>query len=212
MKVLKLLEGKLIEFPQKMLRLDEADYESTIELFLYSVRTVHAILIFPFNGLFPTRKKRKNFDFIYWNSLHDFDIRDKTIIFWPKELEKLSLGRSQDVVIGNRNTTTISYLEEVKGYIMNMYSDRDLCFTVLVTDLHWQRVRRDFERVFKTLAQDQRRTIGVIPYLVRISTSPGSLLWIRKILLGLKERVICLISSWWWDLYFRASLKRGGLK
>jgi len=213
MKALKLEKGRLAEFPQKLLRLDEADFESTLELFLFSVWTRNIVLIFPFNGLFPLTKKGKSFNFVYWNSRGDFNLRkEDSLIFWPRELKELSLKRPQDFIIGNRNTTTVSYLEEVKAYLMNIYTDHRLnfCFNILVTDIHWPRVRRDFERLFNELSK--KRIIGVIPYFVKVSAPAWSLTWIKKNLLGLKEWIIYFLSNFGWEFYRKVSLRKGGTK
>jgi hypothetical protein len=192
-----------------MLNLDEADFESTIELFLYSVRTVHVILIFPFNGLFPFKTKGKNFNFVYWNNSDV--VKDKNLIFWPWELKELSLGRPNDFIIGNKKTTTVTYLEEIKGILLNLFPDSvDFCLKMLVSDIHWPRVKRDLIQIFKDIGR--KRNVGVLLFIVKISPEIGSLLYYKKIILTLIEIFKFLFSYILWRWYFNLSLKRGGLK
>ncbi len=205
-----LKDGKFEFLPDDYVSPEASDAEldgflSVKEWYLHKVTTKHFILVFPYLGLWPTVDRMNSLSVEYFKvaEIPSRIINDERIVFWPKEISHAS-RRQKDIVIGRKGTTTISYLEEAKDYVLNLYPEPrlDYCFYVLATDIHFERVRRDFILVMK---QIKDRHILFVPFIVE-TTGPNRSKFARR------EKLILSVSSLYPSLYVRASLKKGGLK
>ncbi len=184
-------------------------FNSVTDWYLNKVTTIHFILLFPYVGLWPTRERLSSFEIDYFRTTNiPLELlNDHGLVFWPQEISNCNLRRDNDVVIGKekKSTTTISYLEEVKDYVLNLYQESrlDYCFYFLVTDVHFERAKRDFVLVMSNV---QSHRVLFIPYIIKTTGLPTHSRFL------LKEKVILLVSSVYPSLYVWASKRKGGLR
>jgi len=209
--VYELKNGRFMLLPGNYINPEAADSEldgfySLVDWYLQKITTKHFVLLFPYLGLWPTvdRMSSLSVDYFKVTEIPSEILNDTKVVFWPKEISNCSLRRAKDVVIGKEKTTTVSYLQEVKDYILNSYSGPhlDYCFYILAADIHFERVKRDFILVMK---QIKSHRILFVPFIVKTTGSNRSKFAHR-------EKLILLLSSLYPSLYMWSSLKKGGLK
>lgn len=204
MKVLE--KGKLKQLLDKEIDIDEGDgYIYLHDWLTQKVTTQGCVAVFPYSSIFPTEKKIKKINIELFNSfLLDPEIlNDKRIVFWPSELKNFSFGRPQDIILGKEKTTTLRFLYEIKQYLLNYYPDRDYWITIIGTDIHIRRILRDFQEIFG----DVERRVMVTPYIIKIDFPLFSKRWFLKEFLRTKEILFIIISSLFWKLYSKLTLK-----
>lgn len=195
---------------------DEADgYDSLLMWIFYKVTTKGITLVFPYAGIFPTETLKQKLKIKVLNSgpIPDEILNDKKLVFWPTELCECSFGRPQDIVIGKKSISPVSYIVEVVKYLEARYplSYMDFIFYLLVTDIHYRRVLRDLGFILSSSNLKNRRLL-VVPNIVKVKFPIFSRIWWLKIVFRLRELVILLGSFLFWNLYFEKALEKGGLK
>jgi len=200
--VYELKEGQLREFRDRFVPLSESSgFDTLLDFYRHKRSTIPLVLIFPYWGLWPLGEPK---------AITGIPLEienDNRLVFWPREIVKYSRGRDKDIVIGNTVTTTISYMEEIKGFLLNTYPSCDYCFYVLATDIHYRRVKRDFQTVFRNCGEE----ILFIPHIIKIRYPVFSKRWWLKLIFWIREAVMVIIflPNYW---YYNASLRKGGLK
>ncbi len=201
-------------FKDKNVNLDEADgYDSLLSWIFYKVTTKGITLVFPYAGIFPTETLKLKIKVLNSGSIPDEILNDKKLVFWPTELRECIFGRPQDIVIGKKISSTVSYIVEIVKYLETQYPQSyiDFVFYLLVTDIHYRRVLRDLAYILSSSNLKNRRLL-VVPHIVKVKAPLFSRVWWLKFVFRFRELVVLLISSLFWNLYFEKSIEKGGLK
>lgn len=211
------LKGKVwVKRPDYLIRGDGESSGAESHKEFYEVGALLVKMFFPYDGIFPQKTKR----------VIVFDLKripekffvntdtENTYIFLPievyEEMKRFTVlnDKNQKVVeIGRGNrTTTISYIEEVRNYLIKnlrgkILNAKCVFLKVAVTTPHLKRVKRDLAIIFS----DFPMVFAEFFIIEDKEVSPALLLKIY-----IREWIIYFLSSLMWKRYYQIARKSGG--